>query len=438
MDDLVLLDEREAVHKHFDLKNYVVLNRSLALFGLFAAVGLIAGVVDRAPLRGALALVGLLLVVAFFAFSEADLFARHFRHLSILFLLLELLLLVVSVRDSHAAVVLAGFAFPLALLVLRLRVSEYLLLAVAFWIATALCLYRQMPASGQLPLRTFVTASVWIAAMVAAAAGLAARQRQAFLLDWRREHSRSRERLRMREEIDYARRIQVAMLPQAPPDLPWIELAAFSLPATEVGGDYYDYFQLSPSRLAVVIGDVAGHGLASGLLLSGVRSCLYLLADELGNPVGVLGRLDRMVRQTTERRTFVTLLCTVLDGEAGTLTLATAGHPPLLHFSARERRLEEVGQGAPPLGTWLKATYRQETRPLARGDLLVLYSDGLPEARDHLGRDYGEERFRRVLERVPPGSSARLVCEAVREDLANFKGDAEQLDDITIVVARMR
>ena len=107
----------------------------------------------------------------------------------------------------------------------------------------------------------------------------------------------------MREEFDTARRIQLSMLPQGPPNVSWIEVAAASLPATEVGGDYYDYFRISPSQIVVVIGDVAGHGLASGLLLSGVRSCLYLLEKDLASPVEVLDRLNHMVRRTTDRRT---------------------------------------------------------------------------------------------------------------------------------------
>ena len=143
----------------------------------------------------------------------------------------------------------------------------------------------------------------------------------------------------MREEIEYARKIQLSMLPQLPPDIGWVELAAASLPATEVGGDYYDYFRLSGSQLALVIGDVSGHGLASGLLLSGVRSCLYLLEKDLAVPVAVLDRLNPMVRETTDRRTYVTLLCAVLDraedGSGVKVTVASAGHPPLLCWDAQ-------------------------------------------------------------------------------------------------------
>jgi sigma-B regulation protein RsbU (phosphoserine phosphatase) len=225
------------------------------------------------------------------------------------------------------------------------------------------------------------------------------------------------------------------MLPQRPPAVDWLEVAAVSLPATEVGGDYYDYFVLSPSRVVLVIGDVAGHGVASGLLLSGLRSCLYLLEKDLADPVRVLSRLNPMVRRTTGKRMFVTLLLAVLDREEGTLTVASAGHPPLL--LGREGSLEEAGKGAPPLGTFKDARYETDLRPLVRGDLLVLYSDGLVEALDGQGREYGPERLERVIARVEKERSATSIREAVLSDLAAFRGTAEPADDVTVVVVRV-
>jgi sigma-B regulation protein RsbU (phosphoserine phosphatase) len=242
----------------------------------------------------------------------------------------------------------------------------------------------------------------------------------------------------MREEIDYARKIQLSMLPQAPPGVEWLDLAAASLPATEVGGDYYEYFQLGPSRLVLVIGDVAGHGLASGLLLSGVRSCLYLLEEELASPAPVFERLNHMVRRTTDKRTYVTLLCAVLDRAAERLEIVSAGHPPMLCFDSKSRQFREVGDGAPPLGTFLQASYEPVHTPLSSGDLLVFYTDGLVEARNVHGQEYGDARLRKALARAADSRTAREIRDAVLGDLSNFKGDHEQLDDITLVVVRVR
>ena len=234
---------------------------------------------------------------------------------------------------------------------------------------------------------------------------------------------------------DTARRVQISMLPQAPPALEWLEFAAASLPATEVGGDYYDYFRLAPSQVALVIGDVAGHGLASGLVLSGVRSCLYILEDQLASPARVLERLSPMVRRTTDRRMYVTLLEAVLDREAATLTVASAGHPPLLRRGSDG--WEDVGKGAPPLGTFQDAHYEAETRPLSAGDILVLYTDGLLKARDKAGREYGRERLVRALDLAGQGARAAEIREAALSDLALFRGGAETEDDMTLVVVRV-
>jgi hypothetical protein len=120
--------------------------------------------------------------------------------------------------------------------------------------------------------------------LAGAALWLSHRRSTRFVARWKSESHRQRDRLRMKEELEYAREIQLSMLPRSAPDVGWLDMAALSLPASEVGGDYYDYFQLDDDRLAVVVGDVTGHGVASGLVLSGVRASLNLLAGEFEDP----------------------------------------------------------------------------------------------------------------------------------------------------------
>jgi serine phosphatase RsbU (regulator of sigma subunit) len=441
MDDFILVDEREAVQKQFDLWNYRILKR---LFGLFAACALglaVAAIAQRQIVNGIVATLNLLLVFGFFALRDSDLFERRFRHITVISLLLEVGCLAAT-WPKDGGVAFAGFIFPILLLLFRFRISEYLLLGGVFWATNLGLLYRIGGKTGEATFGSTLTgASIVTVLALTVAVAITAQRRRIFLAEWRRQFARNRDRLRMREEIEYARKIQLGMLPQAAPEVGWIEFAGASLPATEVGGDYYDYFQLGPERLALVIGDVSGHGLASGLLLSGVRSCLYLIDDQLDRPVEVLGRLQRMVRRTTDRRTFVTLLLAVLDSTLGTLSVASAGHPPLLLWSVRARTLQEVGKGSLPLGTWLSPIYEQEVVPVEPGDILILYTDGLTESRNHFSKDYGDERLKRTLNRAlaeRAETSARAVRDAVLEDLSNFKGDVEQADDITLVVVRVR
>jgi sigma-B regulation protein RsbU (phosphoserine phosphatase) len=145
-----------------------------------------------------------------------------------------------------------------------------------------------------------------------------------------------------------------------------------------------------------------------------------------------------MVRRTTERRTYMTLLCAVIDSEAATLTVTNAGHPPVLRYDCQGRCFDEIGQGAPPLGTFLQADYMEERQPVAAGDLLIFYTDGLVEARNAQGQDYGDARLRRAVARAAGSRTAREVRDSILGDLSNFKGDEEQADDITVVVVRLR
>ncbi|MCP4655427.1 MAG: PP2C family protein-serine/threonine phosphatase, partial [bacterium] len=255
---------------------------------------------------------------------------------------------------------------------------------------------------------------------------------------WRREHHRSRERRRMQEELDDARKIQLSMLPRSDPHIPWLDVAGISVPASEVGGDYYDYFTISESREVIVVGDVAGHGVASGLLLSGIRSCLHLLQETPLAPAEILAKLDRMVRQTTGRRMFVTLLYALFDHAAQTLTLAAAGHPPLLRFSAASGLVEEFATPALPLGTGLDSTPREITLPFQRDDIFLLYTDGIAETLNARGELYGDERLRHRLSALPHERNAKEIRDMILGDVWSFKADGEQLDDITVVVAKVR
>ncbi len=438
LDELVLLPEPLALQRQFDAKNYRVFRWLVALVMLLSLIG-IGTSADAGDSFGVVIYIAdILLGVAVIVFRGREPFARNFRQILLIYLLLQILVLKFATAQAGGE---AEIFIPLVffLLVFRLRFAEHVLLLGSYWAAAVFPLawigaQQSAPAdqAGMIPV------SIATAICLAAAAGLSQLERRRFLAVWRREHSRQRERLRMREEIDYARKIQLSMLPQKAPEVDWLDLAAASLPATEVGGDYYEFFPAGDSRMTLVIGDVAGHGLASGLLLSGVRSCLYLLEEDLTSPLRVIERLNHMVRRTTDKRTYVTLLFAVLDRTEDTLSVVSAGHPPALHYDPRSGRFDEVGKGAPPLGTFLDAEYQTVCRPAKAGDLLVFYTDGLVEAHNSHRQEYGVARLQRAVARAADSRTAREVRDAILGDLANFKGDQEQADDLTVVVVRLR
>jgi serine phosphatase RsbU (regulator of sigma subunit) len=440
LDELVTLPEPLALHRQLDSSNY----RTFRWLLVVVALCILGGIAASADFHDVWGLIlyplDLLFCAVLFVLRDREIFSRNFRQILLVFLCVEILVLKYVASHSADAATPLFIMAAFLLLGFRLRVVEHLLLYGFFWVVAVFPLSWVGLGRTAAPPADGYAVSVSVVSGISLVVTLALTQigRRRFLAVWRKESSRQRERLRMREEIEYARRIQLSMLPQRAPEVDWLDLAAASLPATEVGGDYYDYFQLAPTQLALVLGDVSGHGLASGLLLSGVRSCLYLLEQDLSSPIPVFEKLNNMVRRTTERRTFMTLLCAVLDSEAGTLTVTSAGHPPVLHYDSRRRSFEEIGQGAPPLGTFLQADYVEERRPVAAGDLLIFYTDGLVEARNAQGQDYGDARLQRAVARAVDRRTAREVRDSILGDLAIFKGDEEQADDITVVVVRLR
>lgn len=443
---LYLLPEARAVELHLDARNRAGLRW---LLGGFLVAGSIAAIAFAAAGLGrelALTAVGLALVPALMVALRSRLFAGSVPMLAVSFLLLEFGLAVLLAGEVRPVALLAALVFPALPLLLRLPVGHLLMLFGVFagtgvWAVVQLgaLAAAERPAAPGPGLALAVLAVVLPAALLTLAAGaLGRRERRRFVKGWRREGPRERERVRMRDELTDARKIQLSMLPTTAPDLPWLDLASVSLPATEVGGDYFDYLALPGGGLALVVGDVAGHGVGSGLVLSGVRSGLYLLRESLASPGEAVARLNAMVRDSAGgRRMLVTLLVAVLDPAGGRVAAVSAGHPPLI-LRSRGGGIAELGGGAPPLGTRLPAAYDEQRAPLGAGDLLVLYSDGFTEARNLAGEPFGGERLCREVERLAALPRALDVRDGLLHALSRFKGDAVQADDLTLLVARVR
>lgn len=333
-----------------------------------------------------------------------------------------------------------AMSFPWIVLFFRLAVSEHFLIHGTLY-GTAV-VYALVEHRGDQDSATFlallIAGGVTNAICLGVGLFVARRKRRTFLADWRVARERSRDQLRIRQELDYAREIQLSMLPQEGPRLPWLEMASLSLPATEVGGDYYDYFAAGDDRLAVVAGDVAGHGFAAGLLLSGVRSCLTLLVDEIDRPLEVMSKLNYMIRRTTRRRMLVTLAILTLDRARALATVTSAGHPPVLLRRDGSSEVEELMTSSLPLGSRLAEDFACREVPFGPGDTFLLYTDGLYELTDGTGESYGLERLSQSLESTPPGASAAEIKDALLGDLWTFKGSEHQDDDITFVVVKVR
>lgn len=357
---------------------------------------------------------------------------QHVTATILTYLALQYLLLLgfSNEKDGWVAWVMS---FPILMLAFRMLVSELVLLHVFLYAAAmANAFLSAHPAKDLMPV---LAGGGTINAMALAVELFASRRlRREVISDWAGRRSQAREQIRMRDELRYARELQLSMLPEHPPRLDWADVAGVCIPATEVGGDYYDYF-VDDGRLALVCGDVAGHGMASGLVLSAIRTGFTLLRDSLVNPAVVLRRLHDLVGETSRRRMLVTVSVVLLDPAKRQATISSAGHPPVVLRRA-DGSIETIDLFAPPLGVRLPVDIPQRCIPYAQGDLFVLHSDGIYETRNAAGDVYGLERLSAIIHDQAT-ASAESMRDAIIADVARFRGGLEQDDDMTIVVCRM-
>jgi serine phosphatase RsbU (regulator of sigma subunit) len=250
------------------------------------------------------------------------------------------------------------------------------------------------------------------------------------------------EKGRMEEELKIAHDIQVSMLPEKAPEIEGLRIAARSIPAREVGGDFYDFVTMdgeeARGKVAVVVGDVSGKAVSGALVMAASRSVFRVLS-EADAPVGeVMNRMNVRLHRDVRKGMFVAALYALLDSRERTLTLANAGQtsPVLCPADGGLPVLIENEGDRFPLGIVPECSYEEIRVPLNRGDVVVLYTDGVVEAINAAGEMYGFDRF---LETVGSGRhlSADALLETLLEDVSRFAGGAEQHDDITVVVAKI-
>jgi len=249
-----------------------------------------------------------------------------------------------------------------------------------------------------------------------------------------RYHAVEAEKQRLEGELGAARGIMQSLLPEQAPTCAGWELLSYLAPCSEVGGDLYDLVTLPDGRLLVVIGDVSGKGLGAALLVSSLLPLLRGLAGPCDDLAALVGRLDAVLFAVTDPVRYATLFVGVLDPASGRFDYVNAGHnPPYLVRAGGE--VEELATTGLPVALVGVGAWRSRSLTLAAGDLLVLYTDGIPEAWNAAEEEYGEERLRNVLARTA-GAAATAVREAVLDDLGAFVGDAHASDDVTLVMVR--
>jgi len=241
---------------------------------------------------------------------------------------------------------------------------------------------------------------------------------------------------RVSQEMEIATQVQSRLFPQTQPRMSFLEYAGACLPARAVGGDYYDFLQLGPDRLGLVVADVAGKGIAAALLMANLQANLrsqFVLALE--QPERLLQKVNRLFCDNTPDGTFATLFFADYDDSSGYLRYVNCGHLCGL-LIRRDGSVERLSSTCTVLGvfkTWECAVNESSLRP---GDLLALYTDGVTESMDHALVEYGEERLIESLRRHRQLAPDALVT-ALVTDVRAFSPH-EQGDDVTLIVAKRR
>ena len=251
-------------------------------------------------------------------------------------------------------------------------------------------------------------------------------------LTWRARVAEARERERIEHELQVARRIQQASLPKEVPELEGWEITPYYQPAREVGGDFYDFFELQDGWVGVVVGDATGKGVPAALVMASTRSMLRALAQASNSPAEVLRRVNDALVTDIPTNMFVTCFYAILDPESATLSYANAGHDlPYLH---RNGNAEELRARGMPLGLMPGMGYEEKEITLEAGEATLFYSDGLVEAHDPEGEMFG---FPRLSALVAEHGKENSLEETLLEELYAFVGEGwEQEDDITLLTLR--
>jgi phosphoserine phosphatase RsbU/P len=245
------------------------------------------------------------------------------------------------------------------------------------------------------------------------------------------------EKERLEKELDVAREIQRKILPSQAPDFPNLQIESVFIPAFEVGGDYFDYFKISDTKLGFVIADVSGKGISAAFIMAEIKGIFESLAKTIERPKEILIKANEILRQTLDKKSFVSAAYGYFDLNEKKLTFARAGHCPLVllrNSSYKEIKPSGLGLGLSD-GNNFNQSLEEYSIDLMENDTIVLYTDGVTESKNEMLDDFGDKQFLNVLQANEKLSLEKLSNKIIRE-ISIFSSGHEQYDDITLVIFR--
>lgn len=246
-----------------------------------------------------------------------------------------------------------------------------------------------------------------------------------------------REKEKIKREFLVAREVQFNLLPRKTLTHEHLDVATYFEPATEVGGDYYDFVQIDEDSLGIIIADVSGHGMSAGLMMAITKSCLHTQLSFQSDPDALLASMNDILFELSEARSMVTMFFSALNMRDHSICFASAGHPFTYLIDGEKRELTSLETISYPLAVRKGLNLKTQTVRFKSGDYLVYYSDGIVEALNEDGDVFGFERMEEILQNADY-SNARELLEALITEVRIHIGTAEQFDDITAVVVRIK
>ncbi|MBD3289146.1 SpoIIE family protein phosphatase [candidate division KSB1 bacterium] len=249
------------------------------------------------------------------------------------------------------------------------------------------------------------------------------------------------EQERLKRELEIARNVQHSLLPQKKPEINGIDVDGICLPATEVGGDYFDYFALDNTRIGVAVADVMGKGTSAAFYMAVLKGIMISLTPIYSSPRELLIELNNRIYNTTGKNTFVTMTYAIVDTARKEFNFARAGHSSLLFHNQDENSVEiytpeGIGLGLNSGDIFNKTIYEQKIF-YHSGDLFILYTDGVTEAMSEEKLEFGEQRLISIV-KDSNNKCSENIRECIIRNVLDFVGDAAQHDDITMVTVKAR
>ncbi len=295
--------------------------------------------------------------------------------------------------------------------------------------------------SGYFSTQTLLFFVLFAVPLAVAAAGVARQEKFQLRAELIPEHvKRISERERMAKELEIARRVQMSLLPKTSPRVIGYDIAGTCIPALEVGGDYYDFVNLSGKSIGIAIGDVSGKGVPAAIYMTLTKGILQSHAEENVSPKAVLSKVNSLMYRTIDRNSFVSMFYAVLELEARKIRFARAGQCPVIlaqHSNEHGSFLNPKGMALGlEVGKVFDSVLEEQELRLRPGEVLVFYTDGFTEARNERGEEFGQERLVESIARHR-GKTSHEIINGICRDVDSFTKGWQQHDDMTMVVVKV-